>query len=70
MIFRFICENPEAWGQSDNAQIPNHIVLFAPRCQQALMMMYPAQTLRDAMLPQMAVGQSQRQSYRRASYRR
>ena len=53
MIFRFICDNPESWGQSDGAPIPqSHSAIRAPGANEALMMMYQAsKTLRDAMLP-------------------
>jgi aminobenzoyl-glutamate utilization protein B len=53
MIYRFICDAPEAWGHSDGAPIPQaHSAVRAPGANDALMMMYMAsKALRDSMLP-------------------
>ena len=53
MIYRFICDEPEKWGSSDAAPIPqSHSAVRAPGANDALMMMYMAsKALRDSMLP-------------------
>ena len=53
MIFRFICDAPEAWGKSGGPPIPqSHSAIRAPGANEALMIMYQAsKTLRDSMLP-------------------
>jgi aminobenzoyl-glutamate utilization protein B len=53
MIYRFICDEPEAWGASDGAPIPqSHSAVRAPGANDALMTMYMAsKALRDSMLP-------------------
>ena len=53
MIYRFICDQPERWGLSDGAPIPqSHSAVRAPGANDALMMMYMAsKALRDSMLP-------------------
>lgn len=54
MIYRFICDEPEAWLQSsNNAPIPqSHSAVRAPGANDALMMMYMSgKALRDSMLP-------------------
>ncbi|WP_425332018.1 amidohydrolase [Pararhizobium polonicum] len=52
MIYRFICDQPEAWGRSDDAPIPqSHSAVRAPGANDALMTMYMAsKALRDSML--------------------
>jgi aminobenzoyl-glutamate utilization protein B len=52
MIYRFICDQPEKWGQGDRAPIPqSHSAVRAPGANDALMMMYMAsKALRDSML--------------------
>lgn len=54
MIYRFICDEPEGWLQSnDGAPIPqSHSAVRAPGANDALMIMYTGcKTLRDSMLP-------------------
>ncbi|MGB7268955.1 MAG: amidohydrolase [Albidovulum sp.] len=53
MIYRFICDAPETWGQSDGAPIPqSHSAVRAPGANDALTMMYQSsKALREAMLP-------------------
>ncbi len=53
MIYRFICDEPENWGISDDAPIPqSHSAVRAPGANDALMMMYmSSKALRDSMLP-------------------
>jgi aminobenzoyl-glutamate utilization protein B len=53
MIYRFICDEPENWGLSDGAPIPqSHSAVRAPGANDALMTMYTAsKALRDSMLP-------------------
>lgn len=53
MIYRFICDTPEKWGDDDGAPIPqSHSDVRAPGANDALMMMYQSsKALRDAMLP-------------------
>ena len=53
MIYRFICDQPETWGQNDGAPIPqSHSAVRAPGANDALMMMYQSsKALREAMLP-------------------
>ena len=53
MIYRFICDAPEAWGHGDGAPIPqSHSAIRAPGASEALVMMYSmSKALRDAMLP-------------------
>ncbi len=53
MIFRFICDASEAWGQTDGIPIPqSHNSIRAPGANEALIMMYQAsKALRDSMLP-------------------
>lgn len=54
MIYRFICDEPEAWlsAAGDGAPIPqSHSAVRAPGANDALMMMYMAsKALRDSML--------------------
>ena len=52
MIYRFVCDQPEAWGRSDDAPIPqSHSAVRAPGANDALMTMYMAsKALRDSML--------------------
>ncbi|PWE57871.1 peptidase M20 [Metarhizobium album] len=52
MIYRFICDQPELWGRSDDAPIPQaHSAVRAPGANDALMTMYMAsKALRDSML--------------------
>ncbi len=43
MIYRFVCDQPERWGLSDGAPIPqSHSAVRAPGANDALMMMYMA----------------------------
>ncbi|MCE8006920.1 amidohydrolase [Aestuariivita sp.] len=53
MIYRFICDAPEAWGRADGAPIPqSHSAVRAPGANDALMTMYQSsKVLREAMLP-------------------
>lgn len=53
MIYRFVCDMPEDWGEADGAPIPQaHSAVRAPGANDALMLMYQAsKSLRDAMLP-------------------
>ncbi|MEW9838267.1 amidohydrolase [Mesorhizobium marinum] len=55
MIYRFVCDTPEAWARAagDGAPIPqSHSAVRAPGANDALMMMYMAsKALRDSMLP-------------------
>lgn len=53
MIYRFLCDQPERWGASDGAPIPqSHSAVRAPGANDALMMMYQtSKALREAMLP-------------------
>ena len=54
MIYRFICDEPEAWLQSnDGAPIPqSHSAVRAPGANDALMTMYmTSKALRDSALP-------------------
>src|SRR5258706_16047502 len=53
MIYRFICDEPEAWTRAAGAPIPqSHSAVRAPGATDALMMMYMAsKALRDSMLP-------------------
>ncbi|MDQ0395016.1 amidohydrolase [Labrys monachus] len=53
MIYRFVCDQPEGWGRSDGAPIPqSHSAVRAPGANDALMTMYMAsKALRDSMLP-------------------
>ncbi|MCV6594606.1 MAG: amidohydrolase [Silicimonas sp.] len=53
MIYRFICDEPETWGVSDGAPIPqSHSAVRAPGASEALMMMFQtSKQLREAMLP-------------------
>ncbi len=53
MIYRFICDEPQDWGPSDGAPIPqSHSAVRAPGANDALMLMYQAsKSLREAMLP-------------------
>ncbi len=53
MIYRFLCDQPEGWGVSDGAPIPqSHSAVRAPGANDALMLMYQtSKSLRDAMLP-------------------
>lgn len=53
MIYRFLCDEPLAWGTSDGAPIPqSHSAVRAPGANDALMLMYQtSKSLRDSMLP-------------------
>lgn len=53
MIYRFICDEPEKWGRSDGAPIPqSHSAIRAPGANDALVLMYQScKSLRDSMLP-------------------
>jgi aminobenzoyl-glutamate utilization protein B len=53
MVYRFICDRPENWGQHDGAPIPqSHSAVRAPGANDALMLMYQmSKSLRDSMLP-------------------
>ncbi len=53
MIFRFICDAPEAWAAARDAPIPQaHSNIRAPGATDALVLMYQnARAIRDAMLP-------------------
>lgn len=53
MIYRFICDAPETWGQSDNVPIPqSHSAVRAPGASEALMTMFQSsKVFREAMLP-------------------
>ena len=53
MIYRFLCDQPEGWGMSDGAPIPqSHSAVRAPGANDALMLMYQtSKSLRDSMLP-------------------
>ena len=53
MIYRFLCDQPQDWGASDGAPIPqSHSAIRAPGANDALMLMYQtSKSLRDAMLP-------------------
>jgi aminobenzoyl-glutamate utilization protein B len=54
MIYRFVCDEPEAWLQSDGAApIPqSHSAVRAPGANDALMTMYQtSKALRESMLP-------------------
>jgi len=53
MIYRFLCDEPEAWGQQGDAPIAQaHSAVRAPGANDALMTMYlSSKTLREAMLP-------------------
>lgn len=53
MVYRFICDAPEAWGAQDGAPIPqSHSAVRAPGASEALVLMYQAsKALREAMLP-------------------
>lgn len=53
MVYRFICDTPEAWGAGDDAPIPqSHSGVRAPGASEALVMMYQmSKSLRDSMLP-------------------
>jgi len=53
MIYRFICDAPEAWGHGDGAPIPqSHSAIRAPGASEALVMMYSmSKSLRESMLP-------------------
>ncbi|MCP3969186.1 MAG: amidohydrolase [Rhodobacteraceae bacterium] len=53
MIYRFICDAPEAWGVPDGAPIPqSHCAVRAPGATDALMTMFQSsRVLREAMLP-------------------
>lgn len=53
LIYRFICDEPELWGVSDGAPIPQaHSAIRAPGANDALMLMYmSSKSLRDSMLP-------------------
>ncbi len=52
MIYRFICDEPEAWTKGDGAPIPqSHLSVRAPGANDALMLMCMAsKALRDSML--------------------
>lgn len=52
MIYRFTCPNPETWGATDGAPIPqSHSDVRAPGANDALVQMYQAgRYLRDSML--------------------
>jgi aminobenzoyl-glutamate utilization protein B len=53
MIYRFLCDAPEAWGRAEGAPIPQaHAGVRAPGATDALFLMYAAsKALRDSMLP-------------------
>ncbi|WP_054302802.1 hypothetical protein [Gemmobacter sp. LW-1] len=53
MVYRFICDTPEAWGRSDGAPIPqSHSAIRAPGANDALNLMFlTSKSLRDSMLP-------------------
>lgn len=53
MVYRFLCDQPEAWGRADGAPIPqSHSAVRAPGANDALTLMYQAsKSLREAMLP-------------------
>ena len=53
MIYRFICDEPENWGVSNGAPIPQaHSAVRAPGANDALVQMYQSsKLLRDSMLP-------------------
>ena len=53
MIYRFLCDEPEAWGRQDDAPIAQaHSAARAPGANDALMTMYlSSKALREAMLP-------------------
>jgi len=53
MIYRFLCDAPEAWGAGDDAPIPqSHSAVRAPGAMDALMTMYQSsKALREGMLP-------------------
>jgi aminobenzoyl-glutamate utilization protein B len=53
MVYRFLCDQPENWGASDGAPIPqSHSAVRAPGANDALMtMVQSSKALREAMLP-------------------
>ena len=53
MIYRFLCDAPEAWGRADGTPIPqSHSAVRARGANDALMLMYQSsKALREAMLP-------------------
>jgi aminobenzoyl-glutamate utilization protein B len=53
MIYRFLCDAPERWGQSDGAPIPQaHSAVRAPGAGEALALMFmTSKALRESMLP-------------------
>lgn len=53
MVYRFLCDAPEAWGRGEGAPIPQaHSAARAPGATDALFLMYGAsKALRDSMLP-------------------
>ena len=53
MVYRFLCEEPQAWGRADDAPIPqSHSAVRAPGANDALALMYQtSKGLREAMLP-------------------
>lgn len=53
MVYRFLCDAPEAWGRSDGAPIPqSHSAVRAPGANEALNLMFlTSKALRDSMLP-------------------
>lgn len=52
MVYRFICDQPQAWMRSDTPIPQSHSAVRAPGATDALMMMYmSSKALRDSMLP-------------------
>ena len=52
MIYRFICDEPETWSNTDTPIPQSHSAVRAPGANDALNMMYLAsKALRDSMLP-------------------
>ncbi|NAZ37216.1 amidohydrolase [Rubellimicrobium sp. CFH 75288] len=53
MIYRFLCDEPERWGQADGAPIPQaHSAVRVPGANDALNLMYlSSRALRESMLP-------------------
>ncbi|MFZ1482499.1 MAG: hypothetical protein WAT25_17200 [Paracoccaceae bacterium] len=52
MVYRVICDAPEAWGRADGAPIPqSHSAVRAPGANDALMTYQASKALREMMLP-------------------
>ncbi|MBK6465644.1 MAG: hypothetical protein IPF96_01200 [Rhodobacter sp.] len=63
MVYRVICDAPEAWGRADGAPIPqSHSAVRAPGANDALMMYQASKALREGCCRIRAAGRYPRRS--------